>query len=688
MPMRPSQSWYQSGAFEASGLLGQLLVATPNVGLLSPPTDLWLRVVGVALVLLYVSVLLVRVFLPNSSVAAAASPPALAPYAVPVPARSAVGTPSGWLGRSASGSLARSPAAVSPAGVVAGSPAGSPNGPTSGSPVGLTSGSPSGPPSGSPAELGTAPGALTVLHLRLRAGDWRVVVPVLLVMTVVAGLSLFGPRLLGINGDSTAPHAPGNVRVTGATAQQVDLAWDPVTDPSGVKEYRIIRADNGRQRIAITNRFYDTMDVAAGATYAYMVLAVDGAGNVSPPSAKATVLTPAFDAAACAIDTAPPTRPENLRATVVTANSVTLEWDPATDAGSCGLAGYVLFRSGQDTGISVAGTSVAEDGLEPNQSYVYSIVARDNASNDSAPVDVAVTTLARPVLSQNPCQITAPLNLHGTGKSDTTVSIAWAPPTEDCDDLDQYLIYRGATLVGQTDDDSFTVMNLMPYTVYVFTVRARNSDEVTSPASDSYMVRTLPPPDTTPPTEPTDLKITDRTPTDVRVEWTASTDTGGSGLKEYRVLLDGAFVGSTTVAGYTLSPLLPRTSHTVEVRAVDHAGNVSAKVPISFTTAQSGPPLVNAPNPDPVVFATDFTISGSNADYLGDVAIFIDGVEVAYVSSAANGTFQAIIDVDDNGYVIGTGLLLEAGQNYSITAFTPNCLCASPPSVPRDFSVV
>jgi chitodextrinase len=454
-----------------------------------------------------------------------------------------------------------------------------------------------------------------------------------------------------------------------------------------VKEYRIIRADNGRQRIAVTNRFYDTMDVAAGATYAYTVLAVDGAGNVSPPSAKVTVLTPVFDAAACAVDTAPPTGPENLRATVVTATAVTLEWDPATDAGSCGLAGYVLLRSGQDTGISVAGTSVTDDGLEPNQSYVYSVVARDNASNDSTPVDLSVTTLARPVLSQNPCQITAPRNLHGTGKSDTTVSIAWSPPTEDCDDLEQYLIYRGATLVGQTNGTSFTVSNLMPSTFYVFTVRAHNSDEETSPSSNSYMVRTAAMPDTTPPTEPSDLEITDRTPTDVRVEWTASTDMGGSGLKEYRVLLDGAFVGSTTVAGYTLSPLLPRTSHTVEVRAVDDAGNASAKVPISFTTAQSGPPVVNAPNPDPVVFPGTVTISGSNADYVGDVAIFIDGVEVAYVSSAANGTFQAIIDVDDTGYVIGTGPMLEAGMTYQITAFTPECLCASPPSDPRDFSV-
>ncbi len=689
MPVRPDQRWYASGAFEAMGLLGQLLVAAPNVGLLPSAADGWLRVSGILLATLYVCVLLMRMFLSDAALEASLYPPQLAEPATE-PARSAIGSSAGWVGRSASGSLAKSPTGVtvvSPAGPGAGSPVGvtSPAGPQARSPVGPTSPAGGGPgPGGSPIG-GDGPGRLAMLQVRLRAGDWRVVVPVVLVVILLAGFSLFGSRLLGLS-DSVAPTAPSNVRAIGATAQQVDLTWDPVSDSSGVKEYRIVRADNGRERIAVTNRFYDTMDVTAGVTYAYTVLAVDGAGNVSPPSEPVTVQTPVFDSAACAIDSTAPTQPSNLRATVVTATAITLEWDPATDAGGCGLAGYHLLRDGQDTGISVAGTTVTEDGLEPNQSYVYSIVARDNASNDSvASAGLDVATLARPVLTQNPCEMSAPRDLHGTAKSDTTVSIAWGPPAEDCDDLQHYLIYRGATVVGQTAGTSFTVSNLMPLTTYFFRVRAYGSDEETSPSSNGYSVKTDAPPDTTPPTVPTNLVVTNRTPTAVHVAWAASTDAGGSGLKEYRVFLDDVLVGPTTGLGYTLPPMSPSAPHKVDVRAVDYAGNASAKATKNFTTAPPRSPDVY--DPSPVVFGVDFLVKGRYADYPGTVKIMIESTLVASIPSASDGSFEVAIDVDDTGLVTGTTLVLAQGMTYIITASTPGCACDNDTSAPRGFTV-
>jgi chitodextrinase len=677
MPVRPDQRWYQSGAFEALGLLGQLLVAAPNVGLLPAAADAWLRIGGLSLVTAYVCVLLVRAYLPDLVLEASAKPPAVAEPATAVAARSPVGAQSGWLGRSTSGSMARSPAG-SPTGSPGRSPAGSPAGP-SGSPVG-PSGSPTGSsgspvgPSGSPAGE-PVPGAVTAFQIRLRAGNWRVVGPVLLVVILVAGFSLFGSRLLGLS-DNAAPPAPSNLRAIGATAQQVDLTWDPVTDTSGVKEYRIVRADNGRQRIAVTNRFYDTMDVAAGARYAYTVLAIDGAGNVSPPSATVTVQTPVFDSAACAIDSTAPIAPGNLRATSVTATAVTLEWDPATDAGTCGLAGYLLFRDGEDTGISVAGTTVTEDGLEPNESYVYSIVARDNARNDSAAsAELNVATLARPVVGQNPCEITAPRNLTRTGKSDTTVSLAWEPPTEDCDQIEEYLVYRGATLVGQTADTSFTVTNLMPSTTYVFRVRAYSSDEETSPSSNYHSVTTAPPPDTTPPTVPGSLTVTNRNPAEVHLNWTASTDTGGSGFKEYKIFRDGSLVVGTTSISYVL-PMSPSTSYTVEVRAADHAGNISAPAIKNFTTAPSGLPALAISGT--VLFGQNFSFNGSNVDPNSTVTVTIDTTTLPLaVTSDGTGAFLGTVGLDPTpvGQVTGTTFVLAAGP-HTLT-ISVNCTCSN-----------
>jgi hypothetical protein len=61
----PGQRVYQSGVFEAIGLGGQLLVALPNLDVFSGPSGLWLRVGGWPWRRLYVSVLLLRAFLPD-----------------------------------------------------------------------------------------------------------------------------------------------------------------------------------------------------------------------------------------------------------------------------------------------------------------------------------------------------------------------------------------------------------------------------------------------------------------------------------------------------------------------------------------------------------------------------------------------------------------------------------------------
>jgi hypothetical protein len=45
----PGQRVYQSGVFEVVGLLGQLLVALPNLDVLAGGVGLWLRVGGLAL---------------------------------------------------------------------------------------------------------------------------------------------------------------------------------------------------------------------------------------------------------------------------------------------------------------------------------------------------------------------------------------------------------------------------------------------------------------------------------------------------------------------------------------------------------------------------------------------------------------------------------------------------------------
>jgi chitodextrinase len=564
MALRPGQHLYQSGVFEAIGLLGQLLVALPNLDLFAGPATVWLRVVGLAMATLHVCVLMVRSFLPDHMLEASAD----------------------------------------------------------------------------------AQGAVAGFRMRLQAGNRRVVVPVTLIAVIVAGFSLYGAQVLGLNGDASTPSAPGNLRSTGATAQQIDLAWDAVLDDrSGVREYRVVRQDNGLARTSPSTAFHDTLGISGGVTYEYTVVAVDGAGNMSQPSAVA-VTTPVSDPAACRVDTTPPAPPGNVRAAIVTPTSVTLEWDPTTDVGACGLAGYRVIRDGQDTGIIAAGTTVTEEGLEPDHSYVYTVLGRDNANNESALSGATtVRTLARPVQSHGPCELIAPRGLYNTGHTTTSVSMAWSAPMNGCG-IVGYRIYRGATLVGQTTGFTFTVYGLSAATGYVFTVRSYNGAGDTSPSSNLLSVTTAPPtptppvaPDITPPTAPTSLNLVSRTSTSLVIGWSPSTDTQ-SGVMMYLIVVDrlpsgpGVSAPPTATPGTTLAGLSPLTSYRVRVAALDNAGNQSGTVEAVFATAPVPGGITLAAAPAQLDAGASVTITVDNFEVSGLVNIFIDGNAVGSFTAA------------------------------------------------------
>jgi chitodextrinase len=603
MPVRPGQRVYQSGAFEVIGLLGQLLVALPNLALFAGAAVLWLRIAGLGLATLYVCVLLLRGFLPDRMLEAAAEPQ----------------------------------------------------------------------------------GGLAAFQIRLRAGNRRVVVPVTLAAVLVAGVSLFGGAALAV--DSNPPAAPGHLRSTGATAQQVDLAWDAVADEGGpVREYRVLRRDNGLERASTSTTFHDTLGIGGGVRYDYTVVAVDRAGNVSRPSAV-SVTTPVSDATACARDTTPPSPPGAPHATVVMANAVTLEWDGAKDAGSCGLAGYQVLRDGQDTGMVSAGSQVTEDGLEPDHSYVYTVVAKDNAGNLSSPSEpVTVATLARPVQTQSPCELGPPQALKTTGHTTTTVALTWSRPDQDCH-LDGYRVYRGGSYVGQTGGTSFTVTGLAPSTSYVFTVRAHNSDGEMSSNSNPASATTgtppspttpgtpTPPPDTTPPTAPGPPILFGWAPATqtLTVSWTASTDPQ-SGIKQYEVHLSGpqvvAVVSPVPPLKYAFANLNPYSSYTVGVAAVNNVGLQSSIVESTLTTG-AGPGGVTAGlSLDTISTDTggQVTVSGGNTAPLSAVDITLTGHgPPTSVTSESNGAYAATFDFvpDGAGNVTVGGYPLPDGS-YAI----------------------
>ncbi len=115
-----------------------------------------------------------------------------------------------------------------------------------------------------------------------------------------------------------------------------------------------------------------------------------------------------------------------------------------------------------------------------------------------------------------------------------------------------------------------------------------------------------PPADTTAPTAPGNLRVTDRTGTSVAVAWNASTD--AVGVTGYEVALNGSVAGTGTALSRTFTGLSCGTSHGVRVVALDAAGNRSAAVNLTVSTTDCTPPP-----PPPSAASVFLSPSGNDA---------------------------------------------------------------------------
>lgn len=81
-------------------------------------------------------------------------------------------------------------------------------------------------------------------------------------------------------------------------------------------------------------------------------------------------------------DTVAPTAPTGLRATETDATSVTLAWNPSTDA--FGVAGYRIYIGGSQVGTTSGATAYKVTGLTANTPYSFTVKAYDAKGNLSA----------------------------------------------------------------------------------------------------------------------------------------------------------------------------------------------------------------------------------------------------------------------------------------------------------------
>jgi chitinase len=230
--------------------------------------------------------------------------------------------------------------------------------------------------------------------------------------------------------------------------------------------------------VTVTNAYYNGT-VAPGATtepYSFSFVA-------SGPGVPANCLINGNKCDGSA--SRPPAAPTGLAVTARTTKTISLSWT-ASAATDFPVAGYDVYQ-GSALATSVTGTSATVSGLTPKTSYTFTVKAKDTHGNVSAASAPVTASTLDPASDTTPP--TVPGNLRSTGKSSSSVSLAWNAST-DANGIAGYDVFQGGTLATSVTGTTATVTGLSPLTVYTFTVKARDTFDNVSAASNAVTVTT------------------------------------------------------------------------------------------------------------------------------------------------------------------------------------------------------
>jgi len=331
-------------------------------------------------------------------------------------------------------------------------------------------------------------------------------------------------------------------------------------------------------------------------------------------SGKSTTSTVVSLTVSILVDTTAPSVPTGLTASAASCSQIYLSWTASTDTGGSGLAGYKVYRNG----VQIATTNVASynsTGLAASTSYFYRVAAYDNSGNTSgqSTADVAATPSCEDTTAPS-----IPTGLTASATSCSQIYLSWTASTDTGGSgLAGYKVYRNGVQIATTNVASYNSTGLAASTSYFFSVAAYDNSGNTSGQSTSRSSTTPICADTTAPSIPTGLTASAAGCSQINLSWTASSDTGGSGLAGYKVFRNGVQIASTNVTSYSSTGLAASTSYFFSVAAYDNAGNasgpstsVSATTPVCLANL---PPIANAGLDQTASVGTAVTFNGSGS---------------------------------------------------------------------------
>ena len=167
---------------------------------------------------------------------------------------------------------------------------------------------------------------------------------------------------------------------------------------------------------------------------------------------------------------------------------------------------------------------------------------------------------------------TVPTNISLSNATTTSIEANWSASSDNVA-VTKYEIYANGNLNGNSSNNNYTLTNLNSGTTYAITILAKDLAGNTSAQSSPVNGTTLT--DTTPPTTPENVSISNETDTSFKINWNASSD--DSGVTGYDIFIDDIFKETSTTTSYTVIGLNSQTTYSVSVLSKDSANNKSAK---------------------------------------------------------------------------------------------------------------
>ncbi len=275
--------------------------------------------------------------------------------------------------------------------------------------------------------------------------------------------------------DTQPPTAPTGLTASLAYNWNVNLTWNAATDNVGVTEYIVLRCQDACASYAMvgitTDPAFSDFGGDSSDSYAYVVRAIDSAGNSSADSNVASVP---------ALANIVPTAPRNVSALGAWGNLVAVTWSASATSPAVSLsyeidrcegascADFALLGNTETPGWNDIGTTACTP-----YSYRVRAITTFGAQGPYA----AIATTTTPENSGYECP-PGGLTASASASSETEIDLSWQGVTDSLG-VNQYLIERCSgsgctnfTQIGTTTTPSFRDVALSQSSAYSYRVRA------------------------------------------------------------------------------------------------------------------------------------------------------------------------------------------------------------------------